>query len=102
MPQDELWACSARLTGFTADLDFEEVKGGGLSTFTFKPRWSKIPSGRNGFIAVEVPEYLHWYVTDLYSEAVTICLGGDAKHVPAVVQRKLRSLQLDFAQGALQ
>jgi hypothetical protein len=100
MPQDELWACSARLKGLHLSLDMPTDKDQDHYRLTAAPRWSKTPSGRSGFASLSVPTYAIWSVSEVTNAILGQFLGGDAKHIPAVASATLRHVLEGYAQGA--
>lgn len=101
MPQDELWASSARLTGWTAGLELD-VKGQDVDKLTFVPRWSKVPGhARSGSVALAVPTYCRDYVPGIISVCHEQILGGLATNVPRLAQRHLELIRHAFQEGRL-
>lgn len=99
MPQDELWAASARLTGLQLTVMCPLPPACDHYRLTIAPRWSKQPSGRNGFAELLVPTYAAWHLSDVTNAVWEQFLGGDAKHIPMVAGSKLRTVLGDFRQG---
>lgn len=101
MPQDELWATSARLTGYTIDCSLDP-QWAGADGLTIRPRWSKNPPGdRNGYVHLEVPVFARDYVPRLIRAAHYELTGGVAKQVPSAVRHELRTVLQSFQEGAL-
>ena len=100
VPQDELWATSARLTGWTAGYHFD-VKGEEQDGLTFVPLWSKGKlSGHNGSVTLTVPSYMRWDHQYLLTTCIEELLGGVATNVPRRAHAVLRSFQHEYQEGS--
>lgn len=101
MPQDELWACSARITGYRVHYQFD-VEGGEKDLFLMTPTWSKHPSREKDCgVSATVPTFMRWYMPAVFRVAHDELLGGVARNLPGVVRRELRLIQDDFQAGAV-
>jgi hypothetical protein len=100
MPQDELWAASARSTGLRITLEPDLTSADNQALLRFAPIWSKKPRGRDGNCQLTVPGYALWSVPDLMRVAFTQWLGGDPKHVPIAVSHELKDVLREFEEGA--
>jgi hypothetical protein len=99
VPQDELWACSARLTGWTATYSYDSIEHG-QDLLSIRPLFSKSPASHaEGWISTPVPSYMRWSVPVVIQRAHDELLGGLARNVPGVVRRELRQIQLGFLAG---
>lgn len=99
MPQDELWGARARTTGLIMRWDTPLHRNSDRGLLTIAPTWAKRPSGRNGFIAQEVEDYIAYDLAEVFKVGWETWLYDDAKHVPACVSAKLTSLRQDFRTG---
>lgn len=100
MPQDELWAASARPTGFTFTYETPEKRLAENGLVMVRPTWSKKPGGRDGMAMMHVPPYATWSLTDVFSAAWGQFLGGDARSVGREAQHALRGVLHEFQEGA--
>jgi hypothetical protein len=94
MPQDELWAASARSNGFGIIYqDAERMKGeNGLLHVT--PLWSaKCAQGRNAIQLVVEPE-LNFALPDLVKSAVESWLYNGISELPVAVRGTHRNAKL--------
>lgn len=71
------------------------------SWLTIAPLWSKTPSGRDGYISIELPSYAIWETPTVIAAAFEQWLGGDPKHVPVVVRSCTQAIQEGYAEGRL-
>lgn len=101
MPQDELWACSARLTGWQFSYRFD-LKGGEHDLLSFDTWWSKTPrADTDGSFSLDIPIYCRDRVMALINVAHDELMGGIARNVPGVTRRELQQILLGFQEGAL-
>lgn len=102
MPQDELWAASARLTGWQFSYRFD-MTGGEHDQLAFDTWWSKTPRhGSTGAFVIDVPTYMRDRVMSLVKVAHDELMGGVARNVPGVTRAELRTILSGFREGALQ
>ncbi len=102
MPQDQLWATSARLTGWQMRYAFD-IREQGNDQLSITPMWSKIPpASRDGAVICELPSFMRWHVTRVTDAAIHQILGGVASSLPGVVRAELRQIQDAFQEGSLQ
>ena len=101
MPQDELWAASARSIGLRVELMTHAGPSRDQAWLTATPLWSKTPSSRNGYVSVQVPTYAIWEVPHIFNAVFEQWAGGDPKHVPVVVRSAMRGIQEGFLEGQL-
>lgn len=101
MPQDSLWAASARPIGCTFDYRFSEAGSRDEHELVITPRYSKRPAGRDGSATLVVPSFAIWHLPEVIRAGFYQYLGGDPKHVGTVAQHKLRDVLAEFQAGAL-
>jgi hypothetical protein len=101
MPQDELWAASARSTGLTFELRLYCGAHRDQLQISTRPLWSKTPSGRVGFAAILAEDYALWEVPTLFNAVFEQWAGGDPKHVPSVLQHAMRGIEAGYSTGQL-
>lgn len=99
MPQQELWAASARPTGFSFIYETPEKRLSEEGLVTVRPTWSKRPSGRDGVSHLTVPDFAVWSLPEVFRAAFEQYLGGDPKHVGTSARVALRDVLTDFADG---
>jgi hypothetical protein len=101
MPQDELWAASARLVGYTIGVSLTpDPYGDDLLKIT--PRFSKTPTpAHKGRVTVETGTDVRDYLPRLIEAAHHEMTGGLAVNVPTVVRARLQWIQEGFRQGSL-
>ena len=100
MPQQELWAASARPTGFHFQYVTPDAQLTELATVLVRPMWSKQPRGRDGMVALQVPSYAVWALPDVFRASFEQYLGGDPKFVGTTARAALRGVLEEFADGA--
>jgi hypothetical protein len=100
MPQQELWAASARTTGIQFTYARMEEEGAERSLLSIRPLWSKTPTGRDGSAQLLVPDYAVWDLPIVFRAAFEQYLGGQAKHVGTSARSALRDVLVEFADGA--
>lgn len=100
MPQEELWAASARSTGFTMTYQDSNHFKDGTGLVVFRPTWSKRPSGRDGGASLRLPNYAAWHLPEVFRAAWDQYLGGDPKFVGPTAQVTLQGVLESFADGA--
>lgn len=101
MPQDELWATSARLTGYQVTHMFDPLFDG-KDQLIIRPTWSKRPSGaRDGYLCNSMSAAMRWHAPEVIRTGVFELLGGQAKNMPVVVRHELRRIAEGFEEGSL-
>lgn len=101
MPQDELWAASARAVGLRFTLTEDPAEADRSLAVMLSPIWKKRPSGRDGSTVLRLPHYAQWDVPTVFAAALGQYLGGDPKHVGTVAQSALRDVLQQYREGAL-
>jgi hypothetical protein len=99
VPQDSLWAASARPIGLTMQYLVNETGSVDRHELLIVPRYSKTPHGRDGTVGLVLPSYAVWHAPDIIRAAFYQYLGGDPKQVGAVAQSKLRDVLHEFQEG---
>lgn len=101
MPQDELWAASARLTGYQFSYYFDGPSNA-KDLFAVRTMWSKEPAAdRQGHVTIDIDPSMRWHAISLMNVAGGELLGGYARNVPGVVRAELRRIQEQFQEGSL-
>lgn len=101
MPQDELWAASARLRGYQIRVGFDETSDGD-DVVAITPHWSKQPSFNRDFrVAVAFEPYMRGHLPEVLAAVHFELVGGLPRNVPRVVRAQHRALQEGFALGSL-
>jgi hypothetical protein len=96
MPQDELWAASARTTGLMAYFTEDVQQRGCFGTLSITPMWSKRPTGRDGSVALPIDRSMTWAVPEVFTAAFDQWLNGDPKHVPIAARSAFRDARSAF------
>jgi len=100
MPQDELWATSARCVGMSIGLRDGEGPHYGDTVLSLSPMWSKRPSGRNGYTELVLPGYMRHDLKEVVGAALEVWMYSDMKLLPGVVRSTVRGVQLGYQEGA--
>lgn len=99
MPQDSLWAASARLTGLTIVYGLDVVTDHQDDTLSVIPQWSKRPTGRDGSVTMGLPGYARDHVPEIIAAAYGEFRWGQAKNIPIAARSKLQDVLLDYREG---
>lgn len=101
MPQDELWAASARLIGYSTSVLFSEDPYGD-DYLKITPLFSKRPGeAAKGLVAIQTGTDYRDYIPRIIGAAHFELTGGLACNVPGVVRAQLQWIQEGFRQGSL-
>jgi len=102
MPQDELWAASARLTGYQFTYYFAGPQNS-EDLFSVRTFWSKNPDRtKKGDVVIGLDPSFRWHAITLMNRAGGELLGGYARNVPGVVKAELSRIREGFSTGLLQ